>query len=229
FRAATSWCDRRPPPPAAGWSGAPRVTDRRRHRPRASSARATRRRRHPPARRPRAHRPLRGPAPSRRCDSTPSPHRPASPSARPSRCRAVPFPENRQSPLQRLRVESTSVFARRVVWVIVCASALSASSAPSAPAQPRVLRWAGDPEGGAPYVEADPSHPDQLVGFDVEIAELFARALGRSTEFVNIRFESIDQSIVRGDADVGMSGIEDTPARRAALAVSMPYYEFREV
>jgi polar amino acid transport system substrate-binding protein len=96
-------------------------------------------------------------------------------------------------------------------------------------AQPRVLKWAGDPEGGAPFVEADPSHPDRLVGFDVEIADLFARALGRATEFVNIRFESIDQSIVRGDADVGLSGIEDTPARRATLAVSMPYYEFREV
>ena len=92
-----------------------------------------------------------------------------------------------------------------------------------------MLRWAGDPEGGAPFVEADPSHPDQLVGFDVEIAELFARALGRTAEFVNIRFESIDQSIVRGDADLGMSGIEDTPARRTTLAVSMPYYEFREV
>ena len=103
------------------------------------------------------------------------------------------------------------------------------SSAVFAAAPPSVLRWAGDPEGGAPFVEADPSRPDRLVGFDVEIAELFARALGRTTEFVNIRFESIDQSIVRGDADVGMSGIEDTPARRTALAVSMPYYEFREV
>ncbi|PYR42857.1 MAG: amino acid ABC transporter permease [Acidobacteria bacterium] len=103
------------------------------------------------------------------------------------------------------------------------------SSAVFAAAPPSVLRWAGDPEGGAPFVEADPSRPDRLVGFDVEIAELFARALGRTTEFVNIRFESIDQSIVRGDADLGMSGIEDTPARRTALAVSMPYYEFREV
>jgi polar amino acid transport system substrate-binding protein len=129
------------------------------------------------------------------------------------------------------------VSARRVVSMIAISafaasslpalSALSAFSAPSA--APQALRWAGDPEGGAPFVEADPSHPDQLVGFDVEIAELFARALGRSTEFVNIRFESIDQSIVRGDADVGLSGIEDTPARRATLAVSMPYYEFREV
>jgi len=92
-----------------------------------------------------------------------------------------------------------------------------------------VLRWAGDPEGGAPFVEADPSHPDTLVGFDVEIADLLARGVHRSAEFLNVTFTSIDQSIARGDADVGLSGIEDTPARRATLAVTIPYYEFREV
>jgi polar amino acid transport system substrate-binding protein len=91
------------------------------------------------------------------------------------------------------------------------------------------LSWAGDPEGGAPFVEADPSHPDDLVGFDVEIAALLARGLGRSPRFINISFTSIDQSISRGDADVGLSGIEDTPARRATMAVTVPYYEFREV
>jgi polar amino acid transport system substrate-binding protein len=46
---------------------------------------------------------------------------------------------------------------------------------------------------------------------------------------VNITYYSIDQSIARGDADIGMSGIEDTPARRTTLAVTVPYYEFREV
>jgi polar amino acid transport system substrate-binding protein len=86
---------------------------------------------------------------------------------------------------------------------------------------PPVLRWAGDPEGGAPFVEADPSRPDQLVGFDVEIAGLLAAGIGRRPEFLNIRFESIDQSIGRGDADIGMSGIEDTPARRATMAVTL--------
>jgi len=96
-------------------------------------------------------------------------------------------------------------------------------------AEPRVLRWAGDPEGGAPFVEADPSRPDRVVGFDVEVADLFARGLGRTPEFLNVEYKSIDQSIARGDADIGMSGIEDTPARRATLAVTIPYYEFREV
>src|SRR5881396_2595032 len=30
---------------------------------------------------------------------------------------------------------------------------------------PAILRWAGDPEGGAPFVEADPSRPETVVGF----------------------------------------------------------------
>ena len=42
-------------------------------------------------------------------------------------------------------------------------------------------------------------------------------------------FASIDQSIVRGDADIGLSGVEDTPTRRAALSLTIPYYRFREV
>jgi polar amino acid transport system substrate-binding protein len=95
--------------------------------------------------------------------------------------------------------------------------------------EPAEFRWAGDPEGGAPFVEADPAHPDKLIGFDVEIAELIARGLGRKANFINITFTSIDQSIERGDAEIGLSGIEDTPARRATMAPTVPYYQFSEV
>ena len=115
-----------------------------------------------------------------------------------------------------------------VSLVFSCVSWL-VSSAYAFAGPPPVFRWAGDPEGGAPFVEADPNHPDSLVGFDVEIASLMARGLGRRPEFVNISYYQIDQSIARGDADVGMSGMEDTPARRATMAVTLPYYEFREV
>lgn len=103
------------------------------------------------------------------------------------------------------------------------------AAANMAAAQPRELRWAGDSEGGAPFVEADPSNPDVVVGFDVDVADLIARGLGRTSRFVMITFTSLDQSILRGDADIGLSGIEDTPARHATLAVTLPYYRFREV
>jgi polar amino acid transport system substrate-binding protein len=94
---------------------------------------------------------------------------------------------------------------------------------------PPLFRWAGDAEGGAPYVEADPADPSRVVGVDVEIADLLAKALGREPRFVEVAFQSIDQSIARGDADIGLNGLEDTPTRRAAYAVTVPYYQFSEV
>jgi polar amino acid transport system substrate-binding protein len=93
----------------------------------------------------------------------------------------------------------------------------------------QILRWGGDAEGGAPFVEADPNDPNKLIGFDVEIAELIARQLGRTPQFLQVQFTSLDQSARRGDFDIGLSGIEDIPARRQSLAASIPYYEFREV
>lgn len=94
---------------------------------------------------------------------------------------------------------------------------------------PQPLRWGGDAEGGAPFVEADPTDPSIVAGFDVEIAELVAARLGRRPQFVQVAFQSLDQSAKRGDFDIGLSGIEDIPARRQSLAASVPYYEFREV
>jgi polar amino acid transport system substrate-binding protein len=91
------------------------------------------------------------------------------------------------------------------------------------------FRWGGDAEGGSPFVEADPRDPSRLTGFDVEIAELIAGELNRRPVFIQITFTSLDQSARRGDFEIGLSGIEDTPARRAVLAVTVPYYEFREV
>ena len=110
------------------------------------------------------------------------------------------------------------------LWLLA-SLATTAQDAPSPP----VLRWGGDAEGGAPYVEADPADPSRVVGFDVEIAERIARQTGRTPEFVQVEFSSLDPSARRGDFDLALSGIEDTPARRASLAVSIPYYQFREV
>lgn len=99
----------------------------------------------------------------------------------------------------------------------------------SAQAPPRELRWGGDAEGGAPFVEADPNDPARVVGFDVEIAALIARELGRTPRFVQVGFTSLDAAVVRGDFEIGLGGLEETPARRARLAITIPYYQFREI
>jgi len=95
----------------------------------------------------------------------------------------------------------------------------------------RELVWGGDAEGGAPFVEADPRDPSRVRGFDVEVAERIVRGLGgdRSAQFLQVQWSNIDQSVERGDFALGLSGVEDTPARRARHAVTVPYFEFREV
>jgi polar amino acid transport system substrate-binding protein len=107
--------------------------------------------------------------------------------------------------------------------------AVLAAVSPLAAALGGTLRWGGDAEGGAPFVEADPADPAAVRGFDVEIAEALAAGLGRTPRFVQVAYQSIDQSVERGDFDIGLSGMEDTPARRGALSVTVPYFEFREV
>jgi polar amino acid transport system substrate-binding protein len=113
----------------------------------------------------------------------------------------------------------------------LAAAALGCATHRQAPPRPgpSTLRWGGDAEGGAPFVEADPAHPAVVRGFDVDIAGVLAEGLSRTPEFVQVAWASIDASVERGDFDLGMSGVEDTPARRAQHAVTLPYFEFREV
>ena len=66
-------------------------------------------------------------------------------------------------------------------------------------------------------------------GFDVEVAEMIGRGLGREPHFVQVAWASIEASAERGDFDIGLSGVEDRPELRARHAVTIPYFEFREV
>jgi len=116
-----------------------------------------------------------------------------------------------------------------LIRVFIVGVLLSAGAVRGAGPDPAVLRWGGDAEGGAPFVEADPADPARVRGFDVEIAEALAKGLGRTPRFVQVAYQTIDQSVARGDFDIGMSGVEDAPQRRKTLALTLPYFEFREV
>ena len=91
------------------------------------------------------------------------------------------------------------------------------------------LRWGGDAEGGAPFVEADAADPSKVRGFDVEIASMIGKGLHRDAVFVQVAWASIEASVERGDFSIGMSGVEDRPELRERHSVSIPYFEFREV
>ncbi len=91
------------------------------------------------------------------------------------------------------------------------------------------LRWGGDAEGGEPYVEADPSDPAKVRGFDVEIAEMIAAGLGREPRFVQVAWAQLEASVERGDFAVALSGLESSTEIAARRSVSLPYMAFREV
>jgi polar amino acid transport system substrate-binding protein len=116
--------------------------------------------------------------------------------------------------------------ARATLAALLAALALATTAAAQGTPE---LRWGGDAEGGAPFVEADPRNPSEVVGFEVDIAHVLAGELGRVPRFVQVGFTSLDAAAARGDFDVALSGVEDSPARRARLAVTIPYYEFREL
>ncbi|TMB20116.1 MAG: ABC transporter permease subunit [Deltaproteobacteria bacterium] len=90
------------------------------------------------------------------------------------------------------------------------------------------LRWGGDMQGGEPYVFQDPRDGRRLTGFEVEIADALARRLGVRAEFVQNDWQTLIPSLERGDFDVALNGIEVTPARRARVAFTRPYYAFTE-
>jgi polar amino acid transport system substrate-binding protein len=118
--------------------------------------------------------------------------------------------------------------APTAVVLFVCA--LTALPSTPALAQARQeLRWGADQEGGEPYAYSDPSNPSRLIGFEVDIARTLAERLGRTLRFTQVAFTSLDAAAARGDFDIGLNGIEDLPARRARLALTVPYYQFREL
>jgi polar amino acid transport system substrate-binding protein len=89
------------------------------------------------------------------------------------------------------------------------------------------LAWGGDLQGGAPYVFEDPSG-DGIRGFEVDIAGALARRLGVRARFVQHDWSNLVPALERGDFDLALNGLEDTPARRERVLLSAPYFVYGE-
>ena len=90
------------------------------------------------------------------------------------------------------------------------------------------LRWAGDLQGGEPYVFRDPRDPSKLVGFEVELAEALAHQLSLRAHFVQNDWSNLVPSLERGDFDLILNGLEDTAALHGRILLSKPYFTFSE-
>ncbi len=90
------------------------------------------------------------------------------------------------------------------------------------------LAWGGDLQGGAPYVFEDESGSGKIRGFEVEIADALARRLGVRARFAQNDWSNLVPALERGDFDIALNGLEDTPARRARILLSVPYFVYGE-
>ncbi len=111
---------------------------------------------------------------------------------------------------------------KQIRWLFV-AVALFASTTSAQ----KVLRWGADPSGGAPYVYTDPGNPDRYIGYEKEMVEALAAAMGRQAEFVPSDWETLVSALQRKSFDVIVNGLEPTGDRAQQIAFSNPYYIFQ--
>jgi His/Glu/Gln/Arg/opine family amino acid ABC transporter permease subunit len=115
--------------------------------------------------------------------------------------------------------------AKRVIYFMLCVFFLFVFFAVNSPAQETgELRWAGDSEGGAPYVFPDPKNPRQIVGYEVDLMNSLARMLNRRAVFVQNQWDGLIPGLQRGNYDVAINGIEITEDRKGQVDFTIPYY-----
>ncbi len=87
-----------------------------------------------------------------------------------------------------------------------------------------VLRWGADAEGGAPFAFSNPAHPDEIIGYEVDIIQAIAEELHRKPVFVQNAWDGLIPGLNRGNYDVIINGLEITDDRKHEIAFSNPYY-----
>src|SRR5258707_6858226 len=91
-----------------------------------------------------------------------------------------------------------------------------------------VLLWGADAEGGAPYVYPDPQKPEQLIGFEHDLAEAIAAKLGVKAQMVRNQWDQLVPALERRNFDIILTGLEITPDNQQHIAMSQPYFVYAQ-
>ncbi|MEK9825723.1 MAG: transporter substrate-binding domain-containing protein, partial [Methylotenera sp.] len=91
----------------------------------------------------------------------------------------------------------------------------------NAPTKNGILK-VGVSDAGLPFTIVK---DNQLVGFDIELAQRFAAAQGKEIQFLNMEFGSLIAAVSSGKADMIASAIYVTDERKKQIAFSQPYFE----
>jgi polar amino acid transport system permease protein/polar amino acid transport system substrate-binding protein len=90
-----------------------------------------------------------------------------------------------------------------------------------------VLQWGGDQEGGGPYVYPRQDDPNQVTGFEVELAARLAEYLQVRAEFTQGQWDNMPDMLRTGKVDIILNGYELTPQRLELMDATIPYYVYR--
>lgn len=88
------------------------------------------------------------------------------------------------------------------------------------------LVWCADQEGGGPYVFPRDDNPEQVTGFEVDLAARVAAYLGVQPRFAQGPWDKLADMVRTGKCDVVLNGYEYTPERLDVLEATVPYYVY---
>lgn len=91
---------------------------------------------------------------------------------------------------------------------------------------PSILQWGSDYVSGAPYVFQDPTNPNKLIGFEVEIAQAIAALMGILETQVEVTYGNLEQALAAKQFDMVMNGWEKNADREKTELFSDPYYRY---
>ncbi len=98
------------------------------------------------------------------------------------------------------------------------------SSEPAATEEAKVLR-VGTSADYAPFEFVDTKVSEDIIGFDIDLAELIAERLGYELQFTNSDFNSLIPGLQADKYDFVISGMTPTEERDQVVDFSIPYYE----
>ncbi|MEO8973746.1 MAG: transporter substrate-binding domain-containing protein [Ktedonobacteraceae bacterium] len=89
-----------------------------------------------------------------------------------------------------------------------------------------LLQWGADYVSGAPYIFKDPGNPNNLIGFEVEIAVAMAAIMNIRQTQVEVCYSNLEQALLANQIDMVMNGWEKTSDREKTENFSDPYYRY---
>ncbi|MSP93154.1 MAG: transporter substrate-binding domain-containing protein [Myxococcales bacterium] len=88
------------------------------------------------------------------------------------------------------------------------------------------LQWGGDQEGGGPYIYPREDKPDEVTGFEVDMAAKLATYLGVESVFIQSQWDRLPDMLRTHKVDVVLNGFELSAARTAVMDATMPYFVY---